>query len=143
MSLPDSVNAPLVIQLTDSHLFARANGRLLGIDTAASLQQVVAQVVREQPRIDLLLASGDLSQDGSVASYQRFCELTEPLAAPMRWLAGNHDENAPMAKACGDRDFLERSPTWAPGASSCSTAPCAVACSANWSRRSWSPWTRP
>jgi len=107
VSLPDSVNAPLVVQLTDSHLFARANGRLLGIDTAASLQQVVAQVVQEQPRIDLLLASGDLSQDGSVASYQRFCELTEPLAAPMRWLAGNHDENAPMAKACGDRDFLD------------------------------------
>ena len=31
----------LLVQLTDSHLFAEAGGKLLGLDTAESLQRVV------------------------------------------------------------------------------------------------------
>src|SRR5690606_27210488 len=67
----------LLVQLTDSHLFAEAGGKLLGLDTGESLQRVVDLVLDEQPRIDLMLATGDLSQDGSLASYQRFRQLSE------------------------------------------------------------------
>ena len=66
----------LLVQLTDSHLFAEADGRLLGMDTAASLQRVVDLVLHEQPCVDLVLATGDLSQDGSLASYTRFRQLS-------------------------------------------------------------------
>lgn len=66
----------LLVQLTDSHLFAEAGGKLLGMDTAESLQRVVDLVLDEQPRIDLMLATGDLSQDGSLASYKRFRQLS-------------------------------------------------------------------
>ena len=65
----------LLVQLSDSHLFAEANGRLLGMETRDSLQQVIQRVLDEQPQIDLLLASGDISQDGSEASYQRFRQM--------------------------------------------------------------------
>lgn len=93
--------APLVlVQLTDSHLFAEADGRLLGMDTAESLARVVELVLEEQPRIDLILASGDLSQDGSLASYQRFAALTAPIDAPARWFSGNHDEPLTLQHAC-------------------------------------------
>lgn len=100
--------APLVlVQLTDSHLFAAADGRLLGMDTADSLRRVVELVRAEQPRIDLLLASGDLSQDGSPDSYRRFAELTAALDAPARWLAGNHDEAQALRVACAGTDCLD------------------------------------
>lgn len=103
-----STAAPLMlVQLTDSHLFADADGRLLGMDTADSLSRVVAQVRAEQPCIDLLLATGDLSQDGSPDSYRRFAELTAPLQAPARWLAGNHDETQMLRELYGDSERLD------------------------------------
>lgn len=91
-----------VVQLTDAHLFADPAGTLLGLNTRDSLRHVVSQVRREQPRIDLLLCTGDLSQDASVASYAAFRELTDGFAVPTRWLPGNHDEARVMARVAPD-----------------------------------------
>lgn len=52
----------LLVQLSDSHLFAEADGTLLGMNTRESLQKVIELVLRQQPRIDLILATGDLSR---------------------------------------------------------------------------------
>ncbi|MER2297259.1 3',5'-cyclic-AMP phosphodiesterase [Pseudomonas promysalinigenes] len=99
MPHPDPCPAPVhVVQLTDAHLFASPAGTMLGLNTRESLRHVVAQVRREQPCVDLLLCTGDLSQDGSVASYEAFRQLTGEIAAPTRWLAGNHDEARLMAE---------------------------------------------
>ena len=75
-------DAVLLVQLTDSHLFADADGSLLGLKTAESLQRVIDLVRAEQPRIDLLLATGDLTQDATVEAYQRFRQMTDVLEAP-------------------------------------------------------------
>ncbi|EIK54407.1 Ser/Thr protein phosphatase [Stutzerimonas stutzeri TS44] len=101
-SLTAAEESVLLVQLTDSHLFAPAQGTLLGMDTCDSLQRVIDLVLEEQPHIDLLLATGDLSQDGTLASYQRFRELSARIAAPARWCPGNHDEREAMhAATCG------------------------------------------
>ncbi|HSX71405.1 MAG TPA: metallophosphoesterase, partial [Pseudomonas sp.] len=79
MSRPSSLvpdRPVLLVQLSDSHLFAEPDGKLLGMNTHDSLEKVVEQVRAEQQDIDLILATGDLSQDGSVASYRHFHELT-------------------------------------------------------------------
>jgi Icc protein len=96
-----------VVQLSDSHLFASPDGRLLGMETDDSLQQVISGVVAEQSNIDLLLCTGDLSQDGSIASYRRFSEMVETLGTPMRWFAGNHDERLALQQICANTDRLE------------------------------------
>jgi Icc protein len=92
-----------VVQLTDAHLFADPAGSLLGLNTRDSLRHVVAQARREQPFTDLLLCTGDLSQDASAASYAAFDELTAPFAVPARWLPGNHDEARVMAQVAPER----------------------------------------
>lgn len=97
----------LLVQLTDSHLFAEADGKLLGMNTCDSLERVVELAISEQPRIDLILATGDLSQDGSVASYQRFRRVAERIEAPGRWCPGNHDELAAMREACRGSALME------------------------------------
>jgi len=104
---PSADSSVLLVQLSDSHLFAEADGRLLGMDTCDSLQRVIALVEQEQPRIDLVLATGDLSQDGSLASYQRFRQLTDSLAPQVRWFPGNHDEPAAMQAACAGTALLD------------------------------------
>ena len=95
---PDNTRPVHVVQLTDAHLFADPAGSMLGLNTRDSLRHVVAQVRREQPLVDLLLCTGDLSQDASVASYEAFRDLTAPFAVPTRWLPGNHDEARVMAQ---------------------------------------------
>ena len=97
----------LLVQLSDSHLFAEADGTLLGMNTGDSLQRVVGLVLAQQPRIDLLLATGDLSQDGTLESYQRFRQMTSPIAAPARWIPGNHDEPQVMAQAVTQSTLLD------------------------------------
>ena len=97
----------LVVQLSDSHLFAEAGGTLLGMTTRDSLSAVVDLVLTEQSHIDLVLATGDLSQDGTVESYQAFREASDRLSAPKRWLPGNHDEVREMETAAQSSDFLD------------------------------------
>lgn len=97
----------LLVQLSDSHLFAEADGRLLGMDTRDSLQQVIQRVLEEQVQVDLLLATGDISQDGSAESYQRFRQMTAAIPGAQRWFAGNHDDMSVMHQVCTGTDLLE------------------------------------
>lgn len=95
-----------VVQITDCHLFSGRDGRLLGLNTEDSLSLVLDRVAREQAHIDLILATGDLSQDGSPEGYRRFQQHLSRFAAPSYWLQGNHDLNAPMINALGGRSHL-------------------------------------
>lgn len=88
--------APLIVQITDPHLFADADGKLLGMVTRDSLERVIDKVLLEQPQIDLLLVTGDLSQDGTHESYEAFHQASQRIKAPARWFAGNHDEPGVM-----------------------------------------------
>ncbi|MGA7933837.1 MAG: 3',5'-cyclic-AMP phosphodiesterase [Kovacikia sp.] len=80
-----------VVQITDIHLFADSNQRLLGLPTTESFQVVLNQIAALDPRADLLLLTGDLSQDGEPESYKLLQSLLNPLGIPTYWLPGNHD----------------------------------------------------
>ncbi|PIE41747.1 MAG: 3',5'-cyclic-AMP phosphodiesterase [Gammaproteobacteria bacterium] len=85
-------NPVRVVQLSDTHLFESIEGKLLGLNTENSLTQVLELIRQEQPGTDLVLATGDLSQDGSEASYRRFHDhMNNTFIAPVYWLPGNHD----------------------------------------------------
>jgi Icc protein len=97
----------LLVQISDSHMFAEAHATLLGMNTRDSLKRVIELVRAQQPQIDLILATGDLSQDGTLESYQQFRDLTRQLDAPARWIPGNHDEPQIMAVAAVQSTLLE------------------------------------
>ncbi|TXR51418.1 3',5'-cyclic-AMP phosphodiesterase [Reinekea thalattae] len=80
-----------LLQITDPHLHASKEGTLLGMNTYDSLQQVIGQVQLCGSNIDLLLATGDISQDGSQQAYQHFLNSVSAIDAPMYWIPGNHD----------------------------------------------------
>ncbi|MBI5040318.1 MAG: 3',5'-cyclic-AMP phosphodiesterase [Gammaproteobacteria bacterium] len=86
-----SANPLRFIQLTDTHLSDPADGTLRGFNTAQSLAAVVEHIRTHEPRIDGILATGDLSHDGGTPSYRRFVQLLAPLDAPIYCLPGNHD----------------------------------------------------
>jgi 3',5'-cyclic-AMP phosphodiesterase len=80
-----------VIQISDTHLFSDPHRELLGLSTADSLKTVLDSVCQLEPKPDLLLLTGDLSQDESAQSYRRLHDLITPLQIPTYWLPGNHD----------------------------------------------------
>ena len=96
----DNHQPPLrVLQLTDPHLGDQPGEALMGLDTDYSLQCVIKQVQQNHREIDVLLATGDLSHSATIASYQRFHRLSEPLASKRFWLPGNHDDWRVMQQA--------------------------------------------
>jgi Icc protein len=92
-----------VVQITDSHLFAGKEGRLLGLCTEDSLKLVLDKVRREQPQINLILATGDISQDASLEAYSRFHAYLNEFGVPNYWLQGNHDITGPMLATLGGK----------------------------------------
>jgi Icc protein len=90
----------MLVQLTDSHLFGEPDVAMLGVNTDASLRAVLRQIEADGKHPDLLLATGDLSQDGEAAAYRRFAailgEAGSLAGAQIRCLPGNHDMPAVM-----------------------------------------------
>ena len=80
-----------IAQITDTHLFAERDRTLTGIPTQQSFQAVLAHIQQTVPEIDLLLLTGDLSQDCSAESYLFMRRCLEEFGKPAYALAGNHD----------------------------------------------------
>ncbi|MEQ8516838.1 MAG: metallophosphoesterase, partial [Chromatocurvus sp.] len=91
-----------LLQITDTHLQGEANGKLLGMDTDRSLQAVLELVRSEQPAIDLVLGTGDLSNHGERGAYERLLDYFAGLESEHVWLPGNHDDREMMVAVAGD-----------------------------------------
>lgn len=91
---PDNV---VLLQITDTHLFANEAGMLLGVETQDSFHAVLDAVDAAARPFDAVVATGDISQDHSEQSYQRFCDGIARWSQPCFWLPGNHDFQPSMA----------------------------------------------
>ena len=81
-----------IVQFTDTHIFADQRQRFDGIDTAASLKQVLEYARTGDWPPDLVLVTGDLVHDPVPEAYERFCALLCDIPAPVCCLPGNHDD---------------------------------------------------
>lgn len=92
-----------LIQLTDTHLHADPAGELLGMDTLAALDAVLALTRTEALPADAVLATGDLVHDGSRAGYHRLRRRLADLGCPTYALPGNHDDPRTLAAVLSGR----------------------------------------
>ncbi len=93
----------LIVQITDCHLPADPQQNFRSINPHDNLKALLQKVKTLKP--DLLLASGDLSEDGSLASYTALQQFFRPLGVPVLALPGNHDDAGLLA------DIFPGSPT--------------------------------
>jgi len=97
-------------QISDSHLFADRNGLHHQANVYQNLKNVLL-AIKKQPLIDAIIFTGDLTQDHTQASYQRFvqafaeCEIT----TPVYYVAGNHDEPALLKYYLSQAPFCQDS----------------------------------
>jgi len=92
-----------LVQITDCHILATADDRLHNMNTRQSFETVSRAAVENNADLDLVLATGDLSQDASTSSYQYLAARFEEIGLPVFWIPGNHDDDAVM------RDHLRAS----------------------------------
>lgn len=91
-----------LVQLSDCHLPSDPAATYRGLDARGSLERLLGLVRSWSP--DLLLLTGDVSEDAGDASYQWILSCLADTGLPLLALPGNHDEPAVM------RRFFPRGP---------------------------------
>lgn len=93
-----------IIQISDIHLNLDKTKDLLGVKTHDSFQAVINHIKNKKELIELIILTGDLSQDGSPEAYRRIAEMLDPLGVPVYTLPGNHDNLMVMEQVypCGN-----------------------------------------
>lgn len=101
-----------MIQITDPHVVTPPNLVSARLDSARLLEEAVARVKADLPKIgpvDAVIVTGDISDDGSAESYALFRDLLRPLDLPYFVIPGNHDQREPMRTAFADHDYMPAS----------------------------------
>lgn len=106
--LTDASRSFCLLQVSDLHLLADPSARLLGVDTAASFDAVLAHATRVLPALDAVIVTGDIAHEPAISTYQRAQSiLWRYHRGPSLWLPGNHDVSAAMAAALPvERDLV-------------------------------------
>ena len=98
-----------VIQLSDPHLMA-PGGLLYGSDPLARLGACLADIGSNHADADLVVISGDLTNDGERAAYAALRE-TGAILSPCRLMLGNHDDRTLFLEmfpdAVAERGFVQ------------------------------------
>ncbi|WP_432740675.1 3',5'-cyclic-AMP phosphodiesterase [Methylobacter sp. G7] len=81
-----------ILQLSDLHILAAPEDKLLGINTEHYFHACLDQAFAEKRHFDLILLTGDLAQDPCAASYRRILNSLEVYETPCICLPGNHDD---------------------------------------------------
>ena len=97
----------VLAQITDTHVRAepyyRPQGAWLGPETGPRLTQDLNQIERESGP-DLILATGDLTDTGTIPELELWRDSTAPVATPIYPVYGGHDGDEEMRAQGGDRD---------------------------------------
>ncbi len=95
-----------ILHLSDTHLYGDGTLHYGRVDTLAALRRVLDRA-SEIDALDVVVASGDLSDDGSPDSYRLLAGLLEPWAAErdaiVVYAMGNHDLRAGFEEVLGQR----------------------------------------
>lgn len=100
----------VIAQISDCHLFADKAALHCGVNVYQNLLAVFNDIKADKD-IELIIFTGDLTQDHSVQSYQLFVEafVSSQLTLPVYFTSGNHDDPALLnryltqAPFCGDK----------------------------------------
>lgn len=88
--------ARLVVQVSDCHLSADVQQHYRGVNPHENLRLLLQEIKHLKP--DRILATGDLSEDGSKKSYRTLQHLFSQLRIPVLALPGNHDDAPLLAR---------------------------------------------
>src|SRR5205823_9884650 len=82
-----------VIQISDTHLFSDDEFEIFGVKSNIKFKEVMKRIFNEDSHnADMILLTGDMSQDETAESYRLITENLSTLDLPVYWIPGNHDD---------------------------------------------------
>jgi Icc protein len=93
-----------LIQITDCHISADSSVLYRDRDPVSGLTRIVQTAAEWKP--DLVLATGDMSEDGSDDSYRTIFGILDHMGSPVLGLPGNHDDCTVMQNHCPDGPWV-------------------------------------
>lgn len=100
--MPQSMPTRL-LQVSDCHLARDPGADYRGQNADANLDRLMEPAKRWGP--ELLVLTGDLSEDASIESYCRIRDWARRIECPVAWIPGNHDDRDLMAPVFDDAGF--------------------------------------
>jgi 3',5'-cyclic AMP phosphodiesterase CpdA len=96
----------IIAQITDLHVVAK--GRLLFsmLPTNAQLAEAVDHINTLDPRPDVVIASGDLTEHGLVEEYDALHHILAGLIPPVFVIPGNHDRREDLLTAFAGEAYM-------------------------------------
>jgi 3',5'-cyclic AMP phosphodiesterase CpdA len=98
-----------IIQISDTHIIPEGGLAYGKVDTAAALAATVETINRMLPVIgpvDMVIATGDLTDAGADEEYRRFLGIMSSLQVPYRVVPGNHDNPHAMRRSFTDCSWI-------------------------------------
>jgi len=96
----------IIAQITDLHVVAKDQLCYGRVDTNAQLREAVAHINTLQPRPDVVIASGDLTDNGARDEYETLKEIIMKLIPPLYMIPGNHDNRDVFMESFTDQTYL-------------------------------------
>lgn len=98
----------IIAQITDFHIAVPGDPFDDENRTREHLSAAVAHINALDPLPDVVLATGDLVNNGSAAEYDILRRLLAPLTPPVLMIPGNHDHRDNLRNAFPDHDYLRQ-----------------------------------
>jgi len=96
----------LLCQISDPHIVCADTLAYGRVDTGAMLQRCVRKIMALPRLPDAVVATGDLTDHGSVDEYRLLGDLLAPLSMPLYLVAGNHDDAVAMRSVFPQHKYL-------------------------------------
>jgi len=84
----------VMIQITDTHLLEYPHLEFVGMQPEQSFHAVIDLMRQQHPEVDLIVHTGDLAQNPTPVTYQRYLQYMKSLGIPFFHTPGNHDDVA-------------------------------------------------
>ena len=81
-----------IVQISDLHLFGDKNKKINGANSYKNLENVFNSLTALKEKPELIIVTGDLSQDCTFESYQHLANLLNKSDIKYYLLPGNHDD---------------------------------------------------
>jgi Icc protein len=98
----------LIVQISDLHVAGVDAPVRRFVDTNANLARAVSYIEAMRPKPDLVVATGDLCDNGLAEEYVLLRELLEGFEIPVFLIPGNHDEREALVDGLDNHTYLPR-----------------------------------
>ena len=98
-----------ILQISDMHVVAPPALVSARLDTARLFEKAIDRILKDWHQfgpIDVLIATGDISDRGDAESYSFFRQQIERLPASTLVIPGNHDRREPLRACFSDASYM-------------------------------------